>query len=137
MALIQSQKVLFKVHKNGSPIVWTLKDSHAAVCFEKVDHALRIATFAESHYKTHKEWPNGMEFSFRNEVNPIILGVEEVGHEQMKKLCAPWGLKLIIIRDIIHIKNTTYAFNGDVEDFEIDPLLRIHHLNSLLWNPSV
>lgn len=127
---------LFNVHKNGKPLVWPLNDTHAIVSFKNPQHALYVATVTESHYKTHKEWPSGSEFSYKKEVIPTILGIQETSHSEMGYLCALWNLKLLVIEDIDKIKQDKYSFDGNVESFDLDKFSRVQHLNSLLWDPG-
>ena len=136
LTLVAPQRILFKVHKNGSPLVWPLNNGHGIVVFENVNHALYVATVTESHYRTHKEWPHKVEFSFRKEVNPIILGVDQTTHDDMKELCALWNLSLLTINDIHSNGKNIFSFDGNVESFEIDEKTQVKHLNSLLWDPG-
>lgn len=134
LTLLAPQRTLFKVHKNGSPLVWKVKGKHSVVSFDKPDHALYVATVTESHYKTHKEWPTSAEFSYTKEVLPIILGIDEVSYDELKQMCALWNLGLLVINDITCVNSQLFSFDGEVETFSTDNLTRIRHLNSLVWD---
>lgn len=136
LTLVSPPRPLFRIHKNGSPLVWPISQKHSIVTFENPNHALYVAMVTESHYKTHKEWPKSIEFSYVKEVNPMILGIDETTRDDMKILCARWNLGLLVIEDIQSNGKNRFSFNGKVETFEIDNLSRIKHLNSLLWDPG-
>ena len=122
---------VYIVHKKGKPLVWPVKeDSHAIVSFSKPSVALAIASLTESHYVTHKEWPTGVSFSFKNQVIPTILGVQEADMSEMARLCSAWNLRLLIIDSV-----EESTFIGELREFDPDAALRISHLNSL-WDVS-
>ena len=123
---------LYLVHKKGKPLVWPVEEErHAVVSFSKPETALTIASYTESHYLTHKEWPDSLSFSFKKQVIPTILGVHRVDFSTLSERCSLWNLKLIIIDDISKNK-----FSGDIRDFETDRDALVTHLNTLLWDPG-
>lgn len=136
LTLVAPPRILFKVHKNGSPLVWPVSERYGIVSFENPNHALYVAMVTESHYKTHKEWPQSVEFSYRKEIVPTILGVRQTTHDELSSLCARWNLHLIVVNDIQSIANNKFAFDGNIETFILDGSARINHLNSLLWDPG-
>lgn len=129
---IAPPKSLYIVHKNGNPLVWPVKDtSHAIVSFSTFKTAATVAVLTESHYLTHKEWPRGgTTFSFKDEVIPTILEIQEVDFTEMSTVCSLWDLHLLIIDAIKKNK-----YDGELRSFDIDPESRVAHLNSL-WYPS-
>lgn len=136
LTLVAPQRVLFKVHKNGSPLILPVNDKHGIFVFEKSRDALHVAMITESHYKTHKEWPHVIEFSYNKEVIPTILGIEETPYDEMESLCALWNLNLIIVNDIEKMKGNKFSFIGNIKSFEIDINTRVSHLNSLIRDPG-
>jgi hypothetical protein len=136
LTLVAPQRVLFKVHKNGSPLVWPVNDKYGVFAFENSTHALHIATITESHYRTHKEWPHMIEFSYQKEVIPTILGVEQIPYDELKSLCALWNLNLVVVSDIEKMKKNKFAFTGNIASFDIAPEMRIAHLNLLFRDPG-
>lgn len=126
---------LYRVHKNGSPLIWSVKDKSTVVAFSDSRVALKVACVAESHYVTHKEWSNGLEFSFKKEVIPVILGVDEISFDAMKTMCALWDLNLVIIDEFEQKKSNTIRVSGEVMTFDVPETLRVNHLNSL-WYKS-
>lgn len=124
---------LYLVHKSGKPLVWPFgQDKHAIVSFSSPAVALTVASYTESHYVTHKEWPDGVSFSFKKQVIPTILGVTEEEFGTVAELCSMWNMKLIIIDELHDLNNDTKSFTGDVRDFETDNDALVTHLNSLL-----
>ncbi len=136
LTLVAPQRVLFKVHKNGSPLVWPVNDKHGIFAFENPGHALYVAMVTESHYRTHKEWPQVIEFSYQKEVVPTILGVDETPYDDLKSLCALWNLNLIVVSDIEKMKKNKFTFTGNIASFELDHDTRVSHLNLLLRDPG-
>lgn len=124
---------LYLVHKSGKPLVWPAgPDRHAIVSFSSPAVALTVASYTESHYITHKEWPDGVSFSFKKQVIPTILGVTEEEFGTIAELCSMWNMKLIIVDELLSVNKHTKSFNGDVRDFDTDNDALVTHLNSLL-----
>lgn len=123
---------LYLVHKRGKPLVWPVTDDrHAIVAFTEPNMALSIASYTESHYLTHKEWPDGVNFSFKKQVIPTLLGVKTEEFGTLAETCSLWNLKLLVINDI-----TNKTFTGDLREFDTDHEALVTHLNTLLWDPG-
>jgi hypothetical protein len=135
LTLIAPAPVLFKVHKNGSPLVWPVNNKHGVFAFRVPEHALYVAMVTESHYKAHKEWPHVIEFSYQKEVIPTILGVEATPYDELKSLCAVWNLNLIVVNDIDKKRNK-FTFTGNIESFDLEHDARVSHLDLLFRDPG-
>lgn len=137
LTLVAPSRILFKVHRNGSPLVWPVNDKHGVFAFKNPEHALYVAMITESHYKTHREWPQTIEFSYQKEVIPTILGVEETLYDDLKTMCALWNLNLVVVSDIEKLKKNKFTFTGNIESFDVDGDTRVSHLNYLLGDPGL
>lgn len=115
---------LYTIRKEKTPMAWNINDRSTMLSFKNVDHAILIASMAESHYKSNKEWPIEPKFEFHRQIYPTILGIKQYEYEKISSMCSLWGVNLLILDDIEEVSPLKYQFVGEIEKF--DEILEEH-----------